>query len=116
QRNAQMHPSEQVLTKDHLRFWLATHLNRVGVKMAVEAKKDEGPPIEFTARGGAAGQDDAANLFKARQSPGFRPAGELIVDAINSRARAIMLDFSREGVTVRYQIDGVWADSPPRDR
>jgi type II secretory ATPase GspE/PulE/Tfp pilus assembly ATPase PilB-like protein len=116
QRNAKVHPSEQVLTKDHLRFWVATHANRVGIKMAVEAKKDEGPPIELLARGGETPADDAGNLLRAKHMPGFRSAGELVVDALTSRARAVMLDFSREAMAMRYQIDGVWSELPPRDR
>ena len=61
-------------------------------------------------------QADQANLVTARQSPGFLPAKELIASAIEHRAEKIMLDFGAEGVTSKYQVDGVWHDSDERDR
>jgi len=41
---------------------------------------------------------------------------ELLVDAVYKRAGSIILDFTREAVAVRYQIDGVWHTMPSIDR
>ena len=38
ERNAKVNPADQVLTREHLRFWLANRLRPMGVKIATEAK------------------------------------------------------------------------------
>ena len=116
ERNAKVNAADQVFTKEHLRFWLAGKLGRVGVKMAAEAQGPVGPPINLTARGGPTDRDDAANLFKAKQSSGFNPCGYLLVEAFRNRAGAMMLDFAKESLAaMKYQVDGVWADAPAKD-
>ncbi len=61
-------------------------------------------------------QKAQANLISARQSPGFLAAKSLIANAVDHYAEKIMLDFAPEGVTARFQVDGVWHDSDSKDR
>lgn len=50
------------------------------------------------------------------QLEGFWPAVNLIYEAINGRADKILLDYTREAVAVRFQIDGLWHNCPSKDR
>jgi type II secretory ATPase GspE/PulE/Tfp pilus assembly ATPase PilB-like protein len=74
------------------------------------------PPITLSARGGATSQEDQAHLLTAKQSPGFLFAQRMLAHALDSRAETIMLDYTAQGVAVRYQIDGFWHASPGLDR
>jgi type II secretory ATPase GspE/PulE/Tfp pilus assembly ATPase PilB-like protein len=73
------------------------------------------PPVNLTG-GGASGPEKQANLITARQSPAFPLAVELIAHAMLQRAEVILLDYTREAVAVRYQVDGLWHNMQPRDR
>jgi type II secretory ATPase GspE/PulE/Tfp pilus assembly ATPase PilB-like protein len=73
------------------------------------------PPIMFEAAG-ADDQQRQTNLIQSRQAPGFPFACELLADALLKRSEAILLDYTRDAVAVRYQIDGMWHNLPPRDR
>jgi type II secretory ATPase GspE/PulE/Tfp pilus assembly ATPase PilB-like protein len=117
-RNASVEPHQKVLTKDHLRHVFASKAGKVGMKVDTEKKYDyeKGAPVELKAQGGATDVDNNANLLTARQSPGFVTAKDLIADAISRRGDAIMLDYTKEAVGIRYQIDGVWHQGEPRDR
>jgi type II secretory ATPase GspE/PulE/Tfp pilus assembly ATPase PilB-like protein len=84
-------------------------------KQPEQAAPPPPPPITFK----ASGQNDQAaqaNLITARQSPGFYFACVMMADAIMKRADQILLDYSRDKVGVRYQIDGMWHNMPVRDR
>ena len=74
-----------------------------------------GPPVHFTATNGTAEQNQAS-MIKSRQSMGIVTAKEVVADGLNKRAERIMLDYSREAVAVRYDIDGVWHQAPPINR
>lgn len=116
QRNSKVHSAEKVLTPAHIRFWLASRVSSVGVKVAAE-KADphtSGPPVVLTARGGSQ-RDEQANLLLARQSPAFRDARQVVADALLRRADSIMLDYAPEAVNVRYMVDGVWHAGEPLD-
>ncbi len=117
-RNSKVEMAERVLTRDHLRYWLAERLLVIGVKMEVEAKSshEKGPPVTLTARGGATERDDNARTLSTRQAPGFRDSRQLIADALARRASAIMLDYSQQGVAVRVMVDGVWLTDEPQPR
>ncbi|HAN97089.1 MAG TPA: hypothetical protein DCQ98_06485 [Planctomycetaceae bacterium] len=73
------------------------------------------PPIQFVA-GGATDEIREANLEAVRPSPGFVDTCFLLADAIVRRVEQVLLDYTREAVSVRYRIDGVWHELPPRDR
>ena len=79
--------------------------------------QDEGALVEFV----PAGFDEEAkqvNLIRARQTPheGFNKAKELIDQSIVKRVDVVMLDYTREQVAGRMQIDGSWHAMPPMDR
>jgi type II secretory ATPase GspE/PulE/Tfp pilus assembly ATPase PilB-like protein len=118
-RNRQVpSPSDKVMTRKHMRRWMARRVSLVGIKMAgADLDASElGPDIQFKAMGGATDRDNSVNLITARQSPGFLPARELFDDAIHQRATHVMLDYTPEAVGVRYQVDGVWHDRAALDR
>ena len=73
------------------------------------------PPITFVADGV---NDDVrtANLEAVLPSPGFPDAAILIADAITKHADQILLDYTRDAVAIRYQVDGVWHPMPAKDR
>ncbi len=116
-RNQAVSIDERVLTKDHFRALLSRKARKVGVKIDAEKKADyeQGAQVEMTAMGGDE-RTNTGNLIKARQSPGFVIAKDLIEDAFVRRADKVMLDYTREFVSVRYQIDGVWHDLAKQER
>ena len=116
ERNAGLESSERLLTREHFRSLINTRLKKTGVQIKEKSAEPAGPPIELSGEGGATERDDKANTLKARQSAGFRPTGEMLIDAILHRASLIVLDFTKESVAVKYQIDGVLTDQPKRDR
>jgi len=117
-RNARVESNQQVLTPEHLRFWFATHLNKLGMKIEAERPDPHeiGPPVKVFAHGGPNEQTNAMRLLQARQSPGLTTAREILAEGLSSRATAIMLDYTPQSVTVRTMIDGVWIPREPRDR
>lgn len=114
-RNAGQMDVEKVFTKPHLRFWLSRKLKTVGINMQSETK-EEGPPVEFQARGGKSERDDSVALLTAKQSPGFMLARELLHGALEQRAEGILLDYTQQATAVRHQVDGVWLNVDSRDR
>lgn len=116
QRNAKVNPADQVLTREHIRYWASENLRPLGIKIEAEPRVAAGPPINLTAGGGKNDVENAGILLKAKQSPGFLWTAQLVADAVERRSQALMLDFSQQAVAVRYQIDGVWTDMPGKDR
>jgi len=57
-----------------------------------------------------------AQLILARNAPGFNLFRENIYDAIQSRATAVMFDFSPTETRIKHQIDGTWLDLVPVPR
>jgi type II secretory ATPase GspE/PulE/Tfp pilus assembly ATPase PilB-like protein len=56
------------------------------------------------------------NLIRARQTPEFPTLKDLLADLFFKRSELAMLDYSRQGVAGRFQVDGVWHSLPPMDR
>ena len=75
-----------------------------------------GPAVEITAMGAADDTQNQANLIQARQSMGIVSAKEIVAEAISKLADRVLLDYTRETVTVRMDIDGVWHPLNPLDR
>ncbi len=48
--------------------------------------------------------------------PGFLSAREAIHAALERRGDGILLDFGRQTVAVRHQVDGTWLDAPNQER
>ena len=117
-RNKRVEKHEKVFTRDHIRHWMSQRLSTVGVKVAAEKQdpREAGPPVKLSARGGAAERDDRANTLAARQVAGFDDARGVFADALSRRSDAIMLDYTQQGVGVRYMIDGVWHNGEPLER
>lgn len=116
-RNKQVTSHEKVMTPAHLRYWFAQKARFLGMKVEAEARDphESGPPVVLTARG-ADERKNNIHLLSARQAPGFREARQIIADGLAARGDAVMLDYSQQGVSVRYLIDGVWHDGQTRDR
>lgn len=115
-RNRRVTGEQKVLTPTHLKRWL------VGLATGRKKKQhdtlsalESGPPVKITACGGT-DTENQGNLIIARQSPGFVLVKELIADALDRDAIRLMLDFTKEAVGVRYDIDGIWHNAEPRER
>lgn len=80
-----------------------------------QPKEIQIPPVNIVAGGITHGQS-AENLAICQQAPGFPDVAMLLADAIAKRVELVMLDFTQQAVSMKYQIDGVWHDLPPRDR
>jgi type II secretory ATPase GspE/PulE/Tfp pilus assembly ATPase PilB-like protein len=106
-RNKKMEPEDRVLTANHIKQFFA-ELGKKNKKVP-DVKREPyeyGAPVDFVPQGGN-DQANQANLITARQSTAYVPAKELIADAINWRADKILLDYTAEGVAVKYMVDGV---------
>jgi len=115
-RNAEVPPHEHVLTKDHVRFWLAAQLRKVGVKVAAEAKA--APTQDLLKLKPQGGVDVAANqvlLVKAKLSPQYTTCQEVLLYAHASRANQVLLDLTAQGLAQRYLVDGLWENADPLD-
>lgn len=118
-RNKSVTNEKRVLTGEHLRYWFATNLNKVGFKFSVERKdpRESGAPVKLVAIDGPDERTDTARLMLARQSAGFGLAREILAEGFAGRATAIMLDYTQQGVAVRTMVDGMWVprEARPRD-
>ncbi len=73
------------------------------------------PPIQFTADG-PSDEVREANLETVMASPGYGDMAILIADGLTKMAGTVVLDYARDAVSVRYQIDSVWHQMPQMDR
>jgi type II secretory ATPase GspE/PulE/Tfp pilus assembly ATPase PilB-like protein len=116
-RNKKVTNDLRVMTPEHLRYWFAVHLNKVGFKIDYQKRDphEAGPPIKVF----ASDPDErisGARLVAARQSPGLLLARELLAEGLDNRASAIMLDYTAQGMALNFMIDGVWLPRQARDR
>ncbi len=76
---------------------------------------EEGPPVEFKP---AAGDQRAqqACLISLRQNLAYPALKAMYADTITRRVDQILMDYTREQVNIRYQVDGIWHDMPAMDR
>lgn len=117
-RNRAVAPHETVMTPDHIRFIVAVRLNRMGFSMSTsrKAQDETGPPVTLHPQGADTDHENSANLIKARQLPGFLSARDLLADALVRGAESVLLDFTPEAVSTRYEIDGVWHTGESQER
>lgn len=115
-RNSLLIDDDQVLTRAHIRFWASHKLRPLGIHIRPVVPKDEGPPVELKAAGAATERENNVNLLRAKQSPGYLVAREVLFDALDQRATSLLLDYTQQQVAVRYEVDGVWHQGEPRDR
>ena len=115
-RNSKLFDDEKVFTALHTKRWLSKTLKPLGIKIKVPEPKGPGLALTFIPKGGANEQANQGNLLAAKHSPGFEVAKEVVIDMLERGASAVMLDFTQENVTAKYQLDGVWHNGQPRDR
>ena len=116
-RNSIVDPHERVLTPSHIRHLASGQAKKAGLGLSSERKAahEKGAPVIFEAQGGTE-QENQANIIAARQSSGYLMAKELVAELVKQRADKCMLDYTRDAVAGRYQIDGVWHESEGQDR
>lgn len=115
-RNSRVNDDDKVFTPGHLARWFASLGSSKKRKSDVKGPQEMGPPVFFAPKGGANEQENQANLIAARQSGGYVPVKELVFDVVGKRADRAMLDYTREAVAVRYEVDGLWHNMDPKDR
>jgi len=118
-RNQTLPPGEKVLTGEHLWFLFAVSMGKVGVKIkhGQRLSYESGPPVELEPLGkGMDPQLLQARLILARNDPGYNLLRENINEAVDSRATAMMFDFTPEQTKIRHQVDGTWLDLVPIPR
>lgn len=115
-RNSRVTQEQRVMTPAHIKRWFAGLASgKKRKKTETMAAHEQGPPVQLSACGGT-DTENQAHLLMARQSPGYVFVKELVADSLSRRADRIMLDYTKEAVTVRYEIDGAWHNLEPRDR
>jgi type II secretory ATPase GspE/PulE/Tfp pilus assembly ATPase PilB-like protein len=116
-RNGRVTDDQKVLTPAHLKLWLASLATGRKRKKSTDTlmAHEQGPPVQLTACGGTE-TENQAHLIMARQSPGYVLVKELIADSLGRRATRVMLDYTKESVGVRYDVDGLWHAVDPRER
>ncbi|MCA9213361.1 MAG: Flp pilus assembly complex ATPase component TadA, partial [Planctomycetales bacterium] len=117
-RNGVVDPHERVCTPAHVRYMFSKAAREGGgINVASEkkAKHEKGAPVVMTSVAEDANKKQAHQI-KARQSEGYVPAKQIIADIVDQRADKAMMDYGREAVEIKFQIDGVWHESEPQDR
>ncbi len=115
-RNGRVTEEQRVLTPAHIKRWFANLASGKKKKKAdTLGAHEQGPPVQLSACGGSE-TENQAHLLMARQSPGYVFVKELVADSLTRRADRVMLDYTKDAVALRYEIDGVWHNVEPRDR
>lgn len=114
-RNRIVNPHERVLTKEHIRFVVATVLSKFGVKMEAESLSahEKGSPLRVEARAGKNDTENTALMARAQDEEGLVDLRQLLCEALETRATALAISSSAASTSVRVMIDGVWQSRPP---
>ncbi|MCL2710074.1 MAG: Flp pilus assembly complex ATPase component TadA [Planctomycetaceae bacterium] len=119
-RNQSLPPGEKVLTGEHLWFLYAVYMGKIfrtKIKHGQRLSYESGPAVELEPLGkGVDPQTLQARLILARNDPGYNLFRENINEAVESRATAMMFDFTPEQTKIRHQVDGTWLDLVPIPR
>jgi type II secretory ATPase GspE/PulE/Tfp pilus assembly ATPase PilB-like protein len=70
------------------------------------------PPLKITPKGKWTPEQFQALKYEA----GFNESVFMLADMIERRTAKALLDYTRDAVAIRYEIDGIWHPLPPRDR
>jgi type II secretory ATPase GspE/PulE/Tfp pilus assembly ATPase PilB-like protein len=108
--------SEKVFTSEHIKHWFANLGKTAPSERALLLAYDQGVSIDFSA---TAGNDKAAQqamMIASRQAPGYVDLKEVVATALERRAERLMLDYTSQGVGIRYEIDGLWQEGEMGDR
>lgn len=73
------------------------------------------PSIEFKPKV-ADKKEQQGVLIACRGIEQFATASSLVAQALVNRADQVLLDFSQQGVAVRFRVDGLWENMPAMDR
>ncbi len=84
-------------------------------KVFLETVEQSASPLTLKAFGDNV-EHAQSNLIRARQSEYFELTVATLYDALVKRAGQILLDYTRDAATVRYQIDGLWHPMPAMER
>ena len=116
--NKNVQPHQTVLTGSWWRHVFATAAGAVGIKMSADRVADyaKGVDVDLLAMGAADSNADNANLLSARNSPGYLLVKEAVAEMVDRRCERMMLDFTKQAVNVRHEIDGMWHNSEARER
>jgi type II secretory ATPase GspE/PulE/Tfp pilus assembly ATPase PilB-like protein len=113
-RNGRVIRDKKVFTPDHIRHWFAKLGKKKPKERVIKHAWQAGPPVELAAVGPLQMENQQA-LVEARQSAqAFVQLKYLLADALKQRAEQIMLEFTSDAVTARYQVDGVWVNANPK--
>lgn len=117
-RNKAVSSDQRVMTREHIRWWVADKLSRVGFKVKVEARdpREKGAKVILTAAGGPTQPEEQKRLLIARNTEGFLEARRMVEGGLSRRASAIRLDYNQQNVEVNYLVDGVWHKGEPITR
>ncbi len=113
-RNQHVPEEERVLSEEHFAR-LAERFFRI--RMAErKVKKEEGPSIRFIGRSLGQADEDPGRVQRAAETKGYKTAAALVHQAIRWRASHLHLEPTREEMTVRCQVDGLFQSSDPLKR
>ena len=90
----------------------------IGIKISSDrlADYEKGVNVDLSAMGAEDPNTNNANLLSARHSPGYLLVKEAVADMADRRCERMMLDFTKQGVNVRHEIDGMWHNGEARER
>ena len=116
--NKNVQPHQTVLTGSWWRYVIAAAAGGVGIKMSSDrvADYEKGVQMDLDAMGGEDSTINNANLLSARNSPGYLLVKESIADMVDRRCERMMLDFTKQAVNIRHEIDGMWHNGEARER
>lgn len=77
--------------------------------------QDGGAQVDFSPAGSDANQRQS-NLIRARQTQGFIQLKELLLLTQFKRAEQVLMDYTRDSVSVRILVDGTWHALESMDR
>ena len=116
--NKQVQPHQTVLTGPWWRYVFAAAVGKLGIKMSSDrvADYEKGAKIDLLAMGAEDETLNNANLLSARNSPGYLLVKDVLVDILDRGCERMMLDFTKQAVNVRHEIDGMWHNGEARER
>lgn len=117
--NHSVEQQDKVFTRVWWRYTLAGMINKLGGKVSAEKvpEHEKGPKVEILALGANDDQANQVNLIRSHQAPvGYVAVKELIADMVAKRCARVLLEYSQQSASQRYQIDGVWHAGDTRER
>lgn len=116
--NKNVQPHQTVLTGAWWRHVFAMVAGAIGIKVSADrvADYEKGVSVELLAMGADDANADNANLLSARNSPGYLLVKEVVAELVDRRCDRVMFDFTKQAVSVRHEIDGMWHNGEARER